>query len=339
MRKGFTNLRDYAGEVDRFYLFKDGKTITVSDLPSEGYHPSNFLRNDEGDEGFNPPVKHIEPLGSASLQTDSFTIGAKSKHKLYGVNGLFVDDTDLEINNSYIHKNLIHEGDNSLVELGDCPEPIADEHGTVNCLRIYGFGAPVFIPEWDLHFPIDPLVDGKFTSRFKSSDGNGNEIGVLRGQTHQVCYSRASKAYAATFKSTKDQEKAQEARDSCYSYCRNSSNSESTDALNAEFPNSCIDEYSRNTSSSPTVFQRDCGCQISWQTSDMVFVQDVCGFDLLMNESDFRDFSRLRLPYVYTDKSLYSDSNWEKSLDEDLMLNVLSENIQTDIYGEDFLVF
>ena len=142
----------------------------------------------------------------------------------------------------------------------------------------------------------------------------------------------------AVYKASSDEYEAAEARDNCYNFCRNEGNTESTTALENQYPNTCVDEYSRATSSSPTIFQRDCGCQISWQTNDMIYTQDVCGFDLLMNESDFRDFSHL--PHLsYTDKGKYSDKNWQESLDEDLMLNTLSENVQTDIYGEDFLQF
>ena len=337
IRKGFSNLREYVGDVDRYYLFKDGKTITVSDLPSEETHPSNFLRNSDGQDGFNPPVKHVAPLGSASIQTDSFTIGSKSKHNLYGNQGLFVDDIEIEVNNEYVHKNLIHEGDNSLVELGDCPQPIADEHGTINCLSIFCRGAPIFFPEWDLYFPMDPLTNGKHTEKFKATDTNGDEIGLFRGQSHEVCYRRASNTYTKSIQQGLSVEDAVRKRDHCYYFCTNQENIASTTTLGMLYPEACVDVDSQSTFQSPTIFQRECGCKVTWQQSDMVFQKDVCGFDMLLNETDFRDWSNVTLSE--TDPNRYADEYWEGTLDKHLLYTALSIDIQTDLYGEDFFEF
>lgn len=335
IRKGFSNLREYVGDVDRYYLFKNGKTITVSDLPSEDSHPSNFLRGNEGEDGFNPPVKHVAPLGSASLQTDSFTIGKKSKHNLYGHRGLFVDDTPIDVNNTYIHKNFLHEGEGSLVELGDCPQPIADEYGTINCLEIICRGAPIFLPEWDRKIPMDVFTNSKYRSALTYTNNEGEDLNVVLGQKDDVCERRARYTYYVKInKGGMSEEEAQEYYDDCYNYCTNPNNISSNSALLAAYPKACIDEESRSNETSNNLFQQDCGCRTTYQDSDMVLQQETCGFDLLMNEHDFRF-----IVGPSTDLNTYSESNWSKSLDNDLLLNTLSVNQQTDIYGEDFTAF
>ena len=83
MKKGFSNLREHISDVDRYFLFKDGQTVTISELSDSVLRPSNALNNENDVDGFNSPAIHAEPLGSASLNVSSFTVGKRARHKFF----------------------------------------------------------------------------------------------------------------------------------------------------------------------------------------------------------------------------------------------------------------
>lgn len=328
MRKGFSNLRDYVGEVDRYYLFKDGQTVTISDLPDENSRPSNALNHEDGTEGFNPPARHSEPIGSASLNVTNFTLGRRSKHKKFNFEGLFVDvDYEILMDHEYIHKNFLHEGQGSAVELGDCPLPIADEHGTVGCLSIVGQGAPIFFPEWDKTFPIDVLADNNKLDQLNVTFWNGGGI--------DSCNERAEKGRTSLLRQGATHAVAQKVFDDTFAACRNVE-SENLDQLREKYPDAAFDEFTTTFGASRSIFTSICGCTETEKRSDMVWNVHNCGWEMLLNEEDVRTLPD-NLP-IYS-SARYSDEVWFDLWDEEAVARQFSESQQTTDDLSDFNPF
>ena len=408
MKQGFSDLSEYAGFVDNFFLFKEAgwisgqlvqdHTITLSDLPSTS---GPTLR-----ENFSP-VRHIEPLGSASVHVDSFSLGKSHQNKLYGINGLFVDSEDIDLPNEYVHKNLLHEGDQSIIELGDCPTPISDDYGTVNCLQIVGQGGPIFFPEWDLTFPLDILIGTDFLYKYIYSHDLSTSWRKAYGleqyrsfgtrqfldsrSSDDVCARRAFKSYEAALLANKTGE-AEEIYLHCLESCLNPFSVGSAEDFSGFYSGACYSPDRSVTgplspSTQYTNLQRSCSCpiedftpeevsdpttltieavstidprhvtKVDFNTRLIMITEDsafqatsqgwvstpnFCGFDLMLNQYDFRtkDFISNYIENSevtsFADEKLFTDEHWYNILDKDLMYKTLSFNQQTDISGRYF---
>lgn len=322
MKKGFSNLREHISDVDRYFLFKDGQTVTISELSDSVLRPSNALNNENDVDGFNSPAIHAEPLGSASLNVSSFTVGKRARHKLFQNDGLLIDnDEEIFIDNEYIHKNLVHEGRGSSIELGDCPIPLTDEHGTVGCLNIVGQAAPIFFPEWDITFPIDVLTDQNYASRLGLTFWNG--------QSEDTCTKRAENARSKAIGTVEYKDTVY---NDTYHACRNLDGL-NFDTLKLTFPNATFDEYTEVNDGARNVFSAICGCTESESSQDMAWKANNCGWEIILNEED------VRVPdpsLDVFDSANYSDESWLDQWQESFVASKFSEGQQTT---EDLLDF
>ena len=199
IRKEFSNLREFAGSADKYFLIKldNNAIMAISDLPDSLSLPCNYLADAAGD-GYYPPVDHIQGYNNASLWATNFTVGsfAYADAEVDGVT--WIREEDPYISQDYVfrpslrHSMAPNQPSVGIISIGQDADTIADDYGPVDGITIKAqAGTPIYFTEWDLTYkPDDNLVNC-------DTLGGSNEFGLPCTKGIEHCKARAEKAKEA----------------------------------------------------------------------------------------------------------------------------------------------
>lgn len=199
IRPEFTNLREFGGAADRYFLanLANNSILTISDLPNALQLPCNYLADKSTTEGYYPPVKQINRK-NASLFSRKFTIGPFAYNDESNIDGIVYTDNKPSIDQEYIYRPIFrhstapNESTPSTIVLGEGVDALVDDYGPVDSitLNMQG-GASAYFPDWDRTLKPDDFLSNC------DSLGGSNAHGLPCENHIETCQNRAEKAKEA----------------------------------------------------------------------------------------------------------------------------------------------
>ena len=161
MRDCFSNLREYAGQAEKYYLVKDKDSIvTIDTLPKYDISRAcNILmsKDSDGSIGFKHDHLFHKDVDNGSLAIPTVVVNANDAAT--NVDGIDFQSNAVNIPNQYLGNSVnrldVYHEQGGEISIGGANTKITDSSGPANELNIYSIGGGTKFPEWDLFFEID----------------------------------------------------------------------------------------------------------------------------------------------------------------------------------------
>lgn len=164
LRKCFSNLREYAGVAQKYFLVKDKNTLaTIEKIPAyDIVRACNILmsKDSDGSIGFKNDDLFHHDTSNGSLAIPNLLVYHTDMST--SVDGVDFQDTVVEIPNEYLgnSNNLINirHQEGGEISIGGGSNKLVDTKGVVDGLNIYSIGGGIKFPDWDQYFIIDDYL-------------------------------------------------------------------------------------------------------------------------------------------------------------------------------------
>ena len=192
MRESFSNLKEFAGDAEKYFLVKDKDNLVSIDRlpPIDISRACNVLMSKDSDEpyGFKHDELFHKNKEDGSLAIPNLVVSRNDTHT--DIDGIDFQNSSVEIPNSYLgnSNNLItinHAG-GGLISIGDASDTTTNQYGISNGFNLYSIGGGITFPDWDKFFEIDDYLENASMPCQQNSYGLPSQTGC------DICESRAS---------------------------------------------------------------------------------------------------------------------------------------------------